>query len=76
MIKLLAIKTRAGYYKEGNPYLMVDLPRASVYPPEKADYVQNIIISLRLEGLESCLVEMQIYIREWEDVSAWERSQP
>jgi len=76
MITLLAIKTKAGYYKKGNPYLMVDLHQASVYPPERAESVQRIMDSLKLEGLDSCLVELQINIREWEDISAWKKEQP
>lgn len=76
MIQLLAVKTRDGYYKEGDPFLMVDLPRASVYPSEKADYVHTIITGLKQQGLDCFLVEMHINIKEWEDVPAWKSGQP
>jgi hypothetical protein len=75
VIKMLAIKTEAGYYKEGDPYMMVDLPRASVYPPEKAEYVQGIMTGLKQQGVASRLVEMHISLTEWEDISAWRSSQ-
>lgn len=72
MIKMLAVRTNQGYYKNGDPFLMVDLDRASVFPLEQADAVQNIMTTLTGMGVENRLVEMTIALTEWQDVGTWQ----
>lgn len=72
MIKMLAVKTDLGYYKNGDPFLMVDFHRASVFPLEQADVVHNIMKTLTVMGLENHLVEMTIALTEWQDVASWQ----
>ena len=74
MIKMLAVKTDLGYYKNGNPFLMVDLHRASVFPLEQADAVQNIMTTLTGMGIENRLVEITNTLTEWHDMASWETS--